>query len=99
MLLEKRLKLLSVSDDQISNLANQLMASQQALFDQKEKEGARALLSPKDATPQIVGISPNDETDSARDLACKIIRHMTYADIRLMQLPFGAVFDAMIARK
>ncbi|MCC5992280.1 MAG: hypothetical protein JJT99_07120 [Rhodobacteraceae bacterium] len=96
---EGRLKKLPIPKNSIPAVVEQLLDSQRVLYRSEDKVPSRPSPSsahqPVSATPRMEGQS----LDSARSLAKSVIDKMGYDELRQVQLPFGAVLDALNIRK
>ena len=98
-LLAERLEQIPVAEELIPSVVDQLMASQKAIFQAKEK---KSLPMPMPSTTRSWGDRTpygGSNLDSARSIARSVIDHMGYDEIRAIHLPLGAVLDALNARR
>jgi hypothetical protein len=98
-LLAERLELLPLDKALIPSVAGQLIASQQALFRQKEITQGIKQPPPTNRSSETSAALHYDDINFVRDLARRAIDQMSYNDIRSICLPIGAIIDALSARK
>lgn len=98
-LLAERLEQISIAREYIPSILNQLMASQKALFKQEENKSQHELSLQIERSRQDRNHESHRDVDFARLLARSVIDHMGHNEIRAIHLPFGALLDALNARK
>ena len=94
----KRLKKIHISEDSIPAVAAQLMESQNALYRSEDKRPSKGATSTARQPLRTVTRTDSQNLESARSLARSAIDNMGYDELRAVQLPFGAVLDALDIR-
>ncbi|MFO3797098.1 MAG: hypothetical protein ACK8QZ_07415 [Anaerolineales bacterium] len=97
--LAQRLQELSVDEQSIPIVLGQLMASQKSLFRSEATKSAVSTTTSTDLAPKFFAAEKDDKLESARSFARAVINGMGYEELRTLQVPFGAVLDALGARK
>lgn len=96
---EGRLEQLSIPENSILAVVEQLLESQRVLYRSEDKKppipSPPSAHQPLNAGPKVEGQS----LDSARSFAKSVVDKMGYDELRQVQLPFGAVLDALNIRK
>lgn len=97
-LLIERLECLPINKDAIPGIANQLMSSQKALHQQDDKKPTSQINPTNNMKSTALARRDEGNAELARSLAKSAIDQMSYDEIRGIQLPLGAVLDALSAR-
>jgi hypothetical protein len=94
-LLSKRLKSLAVSDEDMPGILSQFGEAQNTLHNSLKATKSARELNP-DSPLSIRSSSPvKSESDQARSLAQAVIANLSYDELRAINIPFGAVLDAV----
>ncbi|VVT12396.1 hypothetical protein [Erythrobacter sp. EC-HK427] len=99
-LLLQRLENVGLDESRWAAVAHQLMASQNAMFQQDEKEIRTERANAEKGRNEIVhlGSKPNHALSDKRLFLQQILANMSSDHLRAIQVPFGAVLDALEGR-
>ena len=95
----KRLEMIPIPEDSIPAVVAQLMKSQNVLHQSEVKMPSKGTTSFAYQPLRTVTRTDSKNLDSARSLAKSVIDNIGYDELRAVQLPFGAVLDALYIRK